>query len=65
MRYFTESEVRDALRRKLRGRTQTEVAKEAGISRSMMSQLVHGAPMTGKVLVYLGYCKVRKRLYCR
>jgi hypothetical protein len=63
MAYFTEQELRAALRKALAGRTQAAVAQEAGIGANLMSMVVHGNPITGKLLAYLGYEKVREKLY--
>ena len=63
MSYLTEPELRKLLTKKLRGRTQTEVAQEAGIKPNLMSMAVHGNAITGKLLHFLGYERVRERLY--
>ena len=63
MRLITERELRRQLSRILADRTQVAVGRAAGVSASVMSMAVHGAPITGKLLAYLGYEKVREKLY--
>ena len=65
MAFITEPQLREVLRKKLVGRTQAAVAKDAGIGSNLMSMIVHGAPITGKLLAFLGYSKVRQKLYRR
>jgi hypothetical protein len=63
MAYLTEAELRHLLRKRLAGRTQAKVAEDAGIRPNVLSMAVHGNPITGKLLAYLGYERVRERLY--
>jgi hypothetical protein len=63
MRLITEPELRRQLSRTLADRTQVAVGRAAGVSASVMSMAVHGSPITGKLLAYLGYEKVREKLY--
>jgi hypothetical protein len=63
MDLFTEDHLRQKLKEKIVGRTMTKAAREIGISLSMLSMLVGGYPMTGKAVAYLGFRKVRERLY--
>ena len=58
MSYFkTEIELREKLKRKITGRTQSSVAAEIGVSKSFLSGALHKAPLTGKILKWLGYTK--------
>jgi|HubBroStandDraft_1064217.scaffolds.fasta_scaffold353041_2 hypothetical protein len=63
MAFITESQLREVLRKKLVGSAQAAVARDAGIGPNLMSMVVHGAPITGKLLAFLGYSKVREKLY--
>jgi hypothetical protein len=64
MELFTEDRLRGMLKEKVGKRTLTDVAAEIGISLPMMSMLIGGySPMTGKAVAYLGFRKVRRRLY--
>ena len=60
--YYGVEHVRRAFDLKLAGRTQVEVAREIGIPPQNLSQMVRGAPVTGKVLSWLGFRRV-KNLY--
>ena len=65
MNLFTETEVRRSLQKAIGRRTLTAVGKDAGVSVQVVSMAVNGAPITGKLLAYIGYEKVRERLYRR
>jgi hypothetical protein len=63
MAFITEAQLREVLRKRLIGRTQAAVARDAGIGPNLMSMVVNGGPITGKLLAFLGYSKVRQKLY--
>ena len=63
MRLIAEPELRRKLSRTRADKTQIAIGKAAGVSASVMSMAVHGGPITGKLLAYLGYEKVREKLY--
>lgn len=65
MSYLTESQLRKVLAKRLAGRTKKQVADEAGINPNALSMMLHSAPITGKLLSYLGYRRVQDRLYER
>ena len=65
-KFYTAEQVHKALRRALQGKTQAELAKEAGISPNFLSNVLTGGyPPTGKIVAFLGFEKVRERLYRR
>jgi DNA transposition AAA+ family ATPase len=65
MAYITEDKLRQELRSKVKGSTQVRIAEEIGVGASALSMALGGAPVTGKILAWLGYRRVRTRLYER
>lgn len=65
MKYYSEDQVRSALKCRLNGKTQAELAKQIGVGQNFLSMVINGAPVTGKILSFLGFAKVRTRLYER
>ena len=63
MGLFTEDQLREMLKKRIGKNTLSVASKRIGISISMLSMLVNGYPMTGKAVAYLGFRKVRRRLY--
>jgi hypothetical protein len=61
--FLTEPEIRAKLREAVQDRTLTEAANEMGVTLPFLSMAVNGAPVTGKILRYLGFERVRERLY--
>jgi len=61
---YSDEEVRDALKEKIKGRKQIDVAKEIGISSTFLSQALHTDVVTGKILKWLGF-KRGPRFYVR
>ncbi len=61
--FTTDSELRELLRKRLKGKTMSSIAKEMGVKLNFLSMVVNGAPITGKILAGLGYERVRERLY--
>lgn len=64
-RYYTEGHLRRILKFKCSGKTQIERAKEIGVTAPFLSQVLGGAPLTGKIVQWLGYRKTRERLFER
>jgi len=52
---FTEQDVRKYLHKKLEAMTQAELSRDAGIKPQNLSPVVHGGPMHGKLLSWLGF----------
>ena len=50
MRFLTEQQVRERLRRMLEGSTQAVVARELKVSRQVVNQVVSGRRLSEKVL---------------
>lgn len=63
MKYFTDADVRRELLAALGNSTQAAFARKIGVMPNFLSMIIGGAPITGKVLAYLGYRKVQTRLY--
>jgi transcriptional regulator with XRE-family HTH domain len=64
MKFITEAELLTQLKARLKGKTQAQLSKEIGIQPNWMSMILNGeAHITGKVLRFLGYRKVRQRLF--
>jgi hypothetical protein len=57
-RYYTGDEVRAALDRALKTRTQSAICRECGCKPQHISIMVKGGPITGKVLAWLGFTRV-------
>ena len=57
-RYYTSEEVRRVFEMRLRDRTQVSVCRELGMKAQNLSVMVKGAPITGKVLDWLGFERV-------
>ncbi len=57
-RYYTQEQVRAALRRQLEQKSQIQIARECGAKPQNVSVMVQGAPIGGKVLAWLGFKKV-------
>ena len=55
MSYFTDEDLRQKLKEKINGRKQIDVAAEVGISSAFLSQVLHGDPVSGKILKWLGF----------
>jgi len=56
--------LRERLGQELRGKTQMEVAAEAGISRQSVSMSLSGRyPFAAKLAIHLGYRPVRESLF--
>lgn len=64
MTQFTTEDVRAELARRIEGRSQADVAREIGIKPQNLSIMVAGAPITGKVLAWLGFRRI-EGLYAR
>jgi len=58
-RYYSDVHVRDAFLSKMIGKRQIAVATEIGVPAQNISAMLKGAPITGKVLVWLGFRPVR------
>jgi|HubBroStandDraft_5_1064220.scaffolds.fasta_scaffold205712_2 hypothetical protein len=63
--YLTENDLREMLRKRVNGRSQSELAKIIGIPDSFLSVMLGGGPINGKVVTYLGYKKVRTKFFER
>jgi transcriptional regulator with XRE-family HTH domain len=53
------------LRAKLKGKTQKALAQEIGIRPQFLSHVLNGGIVTGKIIKWLGYQKVRTRFYVK
>ena len=65
MAYVKESELRKLLAKTLDGSSRSSVARAAGIRPNVLSMMSKDAPITGKLLRYLGSERVKERLYRR
>jgi hypothetical protein len=63
--YFTEHDLQKELKRRIGTRNQSDVASEIGVSASFLSMVINGYPFTGKIVKWLGYQKVKERLFVR
>ena len=63
MNYITEEALRKKLLQALKGKTQSELAREMGVQQNFLCMAVNGSPITGKILEYLGYRKSRLKFY--
>jgi hypothetical protein len=57
MRYHTEEDLREMLRKKTEGKKQSRVAGEIGVKPNVLSMALRGAPITGKIRDWLGFSK--------
>ena len=60
----TEDDLRKLLMQECRKyELRGELAEKIGVAPSFLSQVVNGAPLTGKIVEFLGYKKSRVRVY--
>ena len=57
-RYYTADDVRTALSVVLASMTQADLARETGLKPQHISVMAKGAPITGKLLAWLGFERV-------
>jgi hypothetical protein len=63
-KYFSEDHLRKLLRQRLeRGALQSSLAKEIGVSPAYLSKVLGGDPMTGKLVGWLGFRRVKIRMF--
>jgi DNA-binding transcriptional regulator LsrR (DeoR family) len=60
MKYYMDSDIRKALTDAIRvgNWTQADIARECKVSPQNVSAMVKGAPINGKVLMWLGFRRV-------
>lgn len=63
-RYYTKDQVRAELLKRLAGKRQADISRLCGAKPQHLSLMVNGAPVSGKVLAWLGFKKV-EHLYER
>jgi hypothetical protein len=57
-RYYTVEQIRAALKQKMNGKTQADVAAEIGVAPQQVSATLKGFAPATKVLTWLGYKRV-------
>ncbi len=62
---ISEGELRGMLQKRVResGKTVTRLAGEIGVPQPYLSMMMNKAPLTGKVVKWLGYERVKERLF--
>jgi hypothetical protein len=58
-RKFTEQQIRDDLSKRMKTMTQADVSRITGIFPPNISQMVRGAPLTARMMKWLGYREIR------
>ena len=62
-RRYSEHHLRRILKKLIQSNTQSSVAEQIGVSSAFLSRAVNGGPLTGKVVIWLGFRRVEVRVF--
>jgi hypothetical protein len=63
IKHYTEQHLRGLLKQKLTGTLQASLAQEIGVSPAFLSKALSGEPLTGKIVSWLGFKRVKIRVF--